>query len=546
MTNTQKIHRIYDNLYGYITLNKSEFDLVRSPLFQRLQWIKQLGPIHTVFPSALHSRYSHSLGVFHIIKKMMKHLEDTGEGFLNDREKDELRLAALLHDIGHIPLSHTGEIVLQDVYEAKRKKSYTKKTSLDLTQEITWRDLFEDKYKGSTTALHECLSAEVVLNDKEVTSIFEGYSKLKEYTPNKRSVAQLIVGTHPNEKMNSLLHSELDADRLDYLLRDSAFTGVGYGQVDLYYIIRRLIMPNEPDLEDSNCLCVDYKGLHTIEHYILARYFFYMQVVFNDRIILLDLLFSDVMKYMILNKSDGKNNWHLLDLNEFLGHIRQKKGSHEENSHRVYEYTDAQVFTKIRYLHDELDKKVKKLRKAKKRFCIKEKEQDCINDCAKMIMDAQVPGAIITEQIIVEVERDEAKHKKKNYASERRTIENEANKIVEKVAKELKLYKGRIKVDIRKRQLMKYTNIRDSKQMKDEVPNKEAVKIYNKNAKNSKNKIKFAAESNASILQHLVDKELLIFNVFYVKSSKHQDDNDMKKKIRQYFEKFVVAYFQSD
>ena len=160
-------------------------------------------------------------------------------------------------------------------------------------------------------------------------------------------------------------------------------------------------------------------------------------------------------------------------------------------------------------------------------------------------MDAQVPGAIITAQKIVNVVRDEAKHEKKKYASERRTIENKANEIAEEVAKKLKLYKSRIKVDIRKRQLMEYTNIRDSKHIKDEDPNKESVKIYNKNAKNPKHKVKFAAESNASILQHLVDKELLVFNVFYVKSSKQPDDA-IKEDIRLNFQKLVEEHFQKD
>ncbi len=114
-----KKQRIYDAVYGYIDLDDIEFELVTLPIFQRQHRIKQLGPLHTVFPSAQHSRFSHAIGVFHIVKKMIEHLEcEPGEPNsehkyeFRDKEKELLKFAALLHDIGHVPLSHVGEEVL--------------------------------------------------------------------------------------------------------------------------------------------------------------------------------------------------------------------------------------------------------------------------------------------------------------------------------------------------------------------------------------------------------------------------------------------------
>ena len=265
---------------------------------------------------------------------MIAQINQIGERF-KEREEQELRFAALLHDIGHVPLSHTGEIVLREVYEENASKIRKKKVNLDA--KISWKDLFDVKYTGDTSVLHECLSAEIVLHNKELSQIFEK----SEPKVQKENIARLIVGTHPNEKLNSLLHSELDADRLDYLLRDSAFTGVGYGEVDLDYIISRLIIPTE-NSSDSDHICVKRSGLHTVEHYILARYFFYLQVVFNDRVRLLDLLFKDVMKYMMQNKPQRKeNDWNLIKLERLIESIRSKRGTKEENLHRIYEFTDA-------------------------------------------------------------------------------------------------------------------------------------------------------------------------------------------------------------
>jgi len=306
--------RIYDSVYGYIYLEENEFELVTSPIFQRLQWIKQLGPLHIIFPSAQHSRFSHSLGVFHIVIKLIEHLTKSGKvGLarrLQEKEIKELRFAALLHDIGHLPLSHTGEVVLEKTYTAEQDTK-----SIDAYKgKFDWKNLFNG-YQGESSKLHECLSAQIVLHDKKIDEILT-----KTYDNNpaeckeaKENIAKIIVGIPDNPILSVLLHSELDADRLDFLLRDSAFTGVGYGHVELDYIISRLSVVT--DKEGEVHLCVEDKGLHSVEHYLLSRFFLTTQVVYNRKVRLLDLLFADVMEYMITSE-DGDRS--ILNLEEFF------------------------------------------------------------------------------------------------------------------------------------------------------------------------------------------------------------------------------------
>ncbi len=299
--------RIFDAVYGYIELEKVEFELVTSPIFQRLHGIKQLGPLHTIFSSASHSRFSHSLGVYHIVKKMVEHLRKNDEKGLqiSDEEKKMLRYAALLHDIGHVPMSHVGERVLKETF----KSSLNEREIDPFDNKAGWRELFDKDLSCGSARLHECLSAEIVLHNEGIDQILKEVSVWSndEYREKvKKNIALMIVGKPENQLIRALLHSELDADRLDYLLRDSFFTGVRYGQVELDYIISRLKVVRDKDDEGILKLCIEKKGLHTVEHYILGRFFLKTQVIYNKKVRFMDLLFADVMEYLIKDRGNGK------------------------------------------------------------------------------------------------------------------------------------------------------------------------------------------------------------------------------------------------
>ncbi len=541
--------RIYDAVYGYIELDECEFKLVNTAIFQRLHWIKQLGPLHTVFPSAQHSRFSHTIGVFYIAKKMIEHLkrlQECGYAFGKNDEKI-LRFAALLHDIGHVPLSHVGERVLAQEMETRPRAEDIKRRrgvrTLDLLgikpSQKAWHLLFPDEsLLFSSPKLHERLSAEIVLHNEEIDAVlarvWHGKPKRAEC---KRRIAQAIVGMNLSDIPTVLLHSELDADRLDYLLRDSFFTGVGYGQVDLDYIISRLAVYRR-DATDLPVLCVEHKGLHTIEHYILGRFFLQTQVIYNRKVRVLDLLFEDVMSYML--KEAVSDDCRLMNLREFCHCIHMAKGRHKTlHLHKIYSYTDAEVFMRMRRLHEELDRKEKD--------GSADDRELYINDCIKTIMDGDVPDPVFhTCHRLVD------RPCQKDYEER---LERRARRIAKRIASKLKIYPGRIKTDFSSQEVMKYakrfmrTDARGESNSKavntgtEEEANREAVRVMFR-PPNGTDDWRYAAECKGTILGNLTDKALLLFNCYYVRPKGRDDDSEkVKAKIENAFTELINKEF---
>jgi len=454
---------------------------------------------------------------------MIDHLEEkekNGYKFEND-DSDVLRLAALLHDIGHIPMSHIGEEALQESVRSKDEEVTVE--GYDKRKPTDWRSLFSKDWLGGTTKLHEALSAEIVLYDREIDKIlrekWEGDDARKKI---KERIASIIVGKDSTDIPTLLLHSELDADRLDFLLRDSFFTGVEYGKIDLDYIISRLSVVTGTD--EIPHLCVEKKGLHTVEHYILGRFFLQTQVIWNRKVRLMDLLYEDVMKYMVRN---GGAHWGLMDLRALLEHIRYEGEDYRKHVHEIYAYTDAQVFTKMRKLHEELDNEEKN-RKA-------EDEEKYINDCVKRIMDGQVPEPVVgTHQRLVDMSSREGENFK-------RIVDEEAKKIADGLAEKHGIFRKRIIVNSVEEEVMKFK----ARMAEDEEANREAVRITYKDT-GGKRRIIPAVESNASILKGLRDKVLVIFNVYYIQG-KHEEKRAVEHEglIREAYEEFVSRYFEA-
>lgn len=551
--------RIYDAVYGYVELEEYEFKLINTAIFQRLHWIKQLGPLHTVFPSAQHSRFSHTIGVFSIVKKMIQHLTELHElkpeyGYSFEEGEDKiLRLAALLHDIGHVPLSHVGERVLAESggkgLPAEEDRSGNSRTVDLLTGdgsggEEAWWGLFPDtEYRGTSTNLHERLSAEIALNEEDVDRVLsqvEGWKQGNVRERVKKRIAQIIVGKNLADVPTTLMHSELDADRLDYLLRDSFFTGVGYGRVDLDYIISRLVVYRH---KDSSDLCLEGKGLHTAEHYILGRFFLQTQVILNRKVRFMDLLFEDVMRYML--RESAPDHLRLMNLREFRDHIQRATGRDKRHHlHRIYSFTDAEVFTKMRRLHEELGRKQEEGTAGE--------EELYINDCIKTIMDGDVPEPVFhTCQRLIDRVKE---------ADYERRLQAKAERIVQKLAKKLSIYSLRIKTSLKAHNVMKYgtrfvgpradeadeLNRRPVKSGADEEANQEAVKIIYQDPEGKDHKL-YAAESNATILKGLTDKALLLFNCYYVPVKGRYDDAEAKREqIREAFAEFRMKEFMPE
>ena len=225
---TEEVKVMRDPIHGYIHVHyKVIWDCINAREFQRLRRIHQLGGDFQVYHTAEHTRFSHSLGVYEIVRRMVEEIEELSRS-LSEYEKCAAMLAGLLHDLGHGPFSHAFEAVSDCHHE-----------------QFTQRILLED------SEIHRILSAADVRLPQDVADII-GYR-------------------YKNDLLNQLVSGQLDADRMDYLLRDAYFTGTSYGTFDMERILRTI------RIQDAH-LAVKESGIHSVEDYIMARYHMYWQV----------------------------------------------------------------------------------------------------------------------------------------------------------------------------------------------------------------------------------------------------------------------------
>ncbi|RKL67954.1 hypothetical protein CR203_05465 [Salipaludibacillus neizhouensis] len=219
-----------DPVHRYIHVrDELIWDLIGTKEFQRLRRIRQLGTTYVTFHGAEHTRFNHSLGVYEIMRRMVENLEKKGKW---DADERLVCLAsALLHDVGHGPFSHSFEKIFH----------------MD----------------------HEKWTREIILGDTEINSVLR---RMDDDFPLK--VADVIAKTYDNKLLVSLISSQIDADRMDYLLRDAFYTGVSYGQFDMERILRVM-------RADEDQAVFKHSGMHAVEDYIMSRYQMYWQVYFH-------------------------------------------------------------------------------------------------------------------------------------------------------------------------------------------------------------------------------------------------------------------------
>ena len=221
---------IRDAIHDYIHVDHLIiWRLINSKEMQRLRRIKQLGGTYQVFQSAEHSRFVHSLGVYQVVRRMLE--TECLTNALSDYDKLCVMCAGLLHDIGHGPFSHSFEGV------------------------------FEEN--------HEDMTVRMILEKSEVHNILVSL-----YKQLPQDVASIIQHTHPNRILIQMVSSQLDADRMDYLLRDSYMSGTTYGHFDMSRILRTM------RIRDGKIVYKE-SGVQAIENYILARYHMYWQVYYH-------------------------------------------------------------------------------------------------------------------------------------------------------------------------------------------------------------------------------------------------------------------------
>lgn len=272
---SKKNRKIFDPIYGLITLTPIEWEIIHSPFYQRLRWIKQLGFSCYVFPGAEHSRFGHSIGVMHNCHRILQSCqlavseECLTKAYENGKAaifNQELRLAALMHDLGTFPFSHT----IEGAYIRYAKMQ---------------------KIKGAQN--HEDLGQHIIKNTYFPNGISEILTKYK-MDPNK--IASLVTGNSKSVFANQVLHSEIDCDRMDYLLRDAHYTGLRYGSYDRDYLLNHFV---KVDVPQGPILAIKENALHCVEDFLMARFTWYGQVIRSQRGAKFDFLAEEIYTHFL-------------------------------------------------------------------------------------------------------------------------------------------------------------------------------------------------------------------------------------------------------
>ncbi len=267
---------IRDPIHDYIELDELALALIDTPEVQRLRRIKQLGFSNLVYPGANHTRFEHSLGVYHLAKHLAEQVDE--------RLREELLTAALLHDIGHGPFSHATEELIQH---------YTRKSHDDV---------------------------EELLREGAISDVLRGFS----LSPS--SIAAHIKG---ETYIGQIINSEIDVDRMDYLVRDAHYTGVAFGLIDHVRLIHELRF-------NENKLVLNLGGLQAAESLLVSRFLMHPTVYFHHVSRIAESMCSHAAEYMIENGLSPKA-LHKMDDVIFMGEMENTGGYAAEIAKRLDE-----------------------------------------------------------------------------------------------------------------------------------------------------------------------------------------------------------------
>jgi HD superfamily phosphohydrolase len=257
-------HRSYEircPLHGFIRIDDWEREIINHPAFQRLRRIRQLAWTDMVYPGGVHARFEHSLGVMHVATQLYDAIVERSRKLLETeltydesgfrRDKKLVRLAGLLHDVGHTPFSHAAE------------------------------ELFPTQEDGKAHYRHEHYSAAIIRN--EMRDVIESHPLNQNYGLQAENIAALLEGSVSAGRSlfwRELIDGQMDADRIDYLLRDSLHTGVDYGKFDYLRLVNSVEAIRVSEGRGLR-LGVSEGGFHAAEGLVLARYFMFTQVYFH-------------------------------------------------------------------------------------------------------------------------------------------------------------------------------------------------------------------------------------------------------------------------
>lgn len=275
---------IRDPVHGFISLDPWEWDIINQPAFQRLRRLKQLAWTYYVYPGATHTRFEHSVGAMHVTSRLYEGVCERNKDLLNSefsinekgiaRQAKVMRLAALLHDVGHAPFSHPAEAVFPTDPATGKHFDHEQYSAAIVEYEL--KDVIED---------HPFNRRNYGITVAEIRSVFS-----EKQTTGKDLVWKLLIS------------GQMDADRMDYLLRDSLHAGVSYGRYDLDRIAATITLCREPETGNF-VIGVEDGGTHAVEGLLIARFMMFTQIYFHKTRIIYDFHLVEALKEIL--KSAG-------------------------------------------------------------------------------------------------------------------------------------------------------------------------------------------------------------------------------------------------
>lgn len=286
MAAPNRTYEIRCPVHGFIPFNDWEREVINHPAFQRLRRVRQLAWTDYVYPGAMHTRFEHSLGVMHIASQLFDAIVRRSRDLLDkqgftqadlERDRQIVRFTALLHDTGHGPFSHAAEDVFP--VDDKTRKHYK----------------------------HEAYSAAVI--NHVLKDIIEGHELNERLGIKADEIASLLEGRSAAGRRlfwRQLIDGQMDADRMDYLLRDSLHTGVDYGKYDWRRLLNtiqviEMLPPTGEELPLESRLGVTEGGVHAAEALVLARYYMFTQVYFHKSRVAYDHHIREALKAILPN-----------------------------------------------------------------------------------------------------------------------------------------------------------------------------------------------------------------------------------------------------
>lgn len=298
--NKKKI--VNDPVYGFINIpSELVFDLISHPYFQRLRYIKQLGMTHLVYPGALHTRFHHALGAMHLMSLAIEVLRSKGHE-VTKAEEESATIAILLHDIGHGPFSHALEHTLVNKIH------------------------------------HEDIS---MLLMEKLNEVFDG---------RLTQAISIFKGTYEKQFLHQLISSQLDLDRMDYLNRDSFYTGVSEGVISFDRMIKMFNVVDDQ-------LVIEEKGIYSIENFLISRRLMYWQVYLHKTSVAGEQLLVKILERAKYLSAQGERLFASPALQHFLSHTITKEQFFNDDFHlaQFVKLDDQDIFTSIKVWSDHDD-----------------------------------------------------------------------------------------------------------------------------------------------------------------------------------------------